>query len=332
MCRGAHRVGVIDDTGEDGSGPNKKGIHMNTIFSALADNLSSINCRVYHDGSHYIAVPTSIKVEAPCIERKDLTEFDIYFDEIYIDVLKMNLPSVNDQIITLMKKCEEHFPNLDYETLRDKVRNRFYKKLHNLNARKKRFLRKAHLNDFNYFVTLTYDDNKHSEESFRRSLKRTLNNFATRHHWRVMGVFERAPESGRLHFHALMNIPRGQHVGDYYVDYSYNYKHHTHTYSNVNSFFLEKYGHNDFECIDGVTKKFSNTVNYILKYLFKTEEKIVYSRHIPTEVVMNVRAADVNDMYEDLVLRYVLSDDVIEYLDYDDFPVRFGRQYSFAEN
>lgn len=34
-------------------------------------------------------------------------------------------------------------------------------KLRNLIARKTRFIRKAYLNDFNYFVTFTYDDSKH---------------------------------------------------------------------------------------------------------------------------------------------------------------------------
>ena len=32
------------------------------------------------------------------------------------------------------------------------------------------FVRKAYLNRFNYFATFTYDDRKHTEESFRKKL------------------------------------------------------------------------------------------------------------------------------------------------------------------
>lgn len=47
-------------------------------------------------------------------------------------------------------------------------------KLKSLIARKTRFIRKAYINDFNYFVTFTYDDSKHDETSFRKKLLNTL--------------------------------------------------------------------------------------------------------------------------------------------------------------
>ena len=63
-------------------------------------------------------------------------------------------------------------------------------KLRNLIARKTRFIRKAYLNDFNYFVTFTYDDTKHNEASFRKKLLNTLSHLQARKGWRYMGVWE----------------------------------------------------------------------------------------------------------------------------------------------
>lgn len=61
-------------------------------------------------------------------------------------------------------------------------------------------------------MTITYDDSKHDEETFRSKLKKCLSNFHSRYCWRYMGVFERSP-SGRLHFHGLFWIPGGARGG-----------------------------------------------------------------------------------------------------------------------
>ena len=37
-----------------------------------------------------------------------------------------------------------------------------------------------------------------------------------------MGVFENAPETERLHFHALMYIPDGEMIGNIYEKKDYN--------------------------------------------------------------------------------------------------------------
>ena len=83
------------------------------------------------------------------------------------------------------------------------------RKYHNLVVRRTRMMRKAALVDFNYFVTFTYDGSKLDEASFQKKLKTCFRNLCNRKHWKYMGVWERAPETKRLHFHGLFYIPDG---------------------------------------------------------------------------------------------------------------------------
>ncbi len=77
----------------------------------------------------------------------------------------------------------------------------FRRKQKKLITRRIRMTKKANLQEFNYFVTFTYSDELHTEESFRKKLKTTLSHFCDRKGWRYMGVWERSPEKNRLHFH-----------------------------------------------------------------------------------------------------------------------------------
>ena len=72
-----------------------------------------------------------------------------------------------------------------------------------------RMWRKANLQEFNYFVTFTYDGKLHTEDSFKKSLRRCLWNFSNRNGWKYIGVWERSPEKHRLHFHGVFYIPEG---------------------------------------------------------------------------------------------------------------------------
>lgn len=192
------------------------------------------------------------------------------------------------------------------------VAERVQSKLNNLYHRKKRFRRKAYLNDWNYFVTLTYDDNKHDADSFRKKLRRALSNFHTRRGWRYMGVFETAPETGRLHFHGLMYIPDGEMVGrlDEIEDYS-TAKHCMQTHVE-NSFFAKKFGRSDFVELNAVAMRYGQTVDYILKYIAKTGERIVYSRGIPTEVCKALTRDDIITEMCDFAGKFLLFDDVLD--------------------
>ena len=166
-------------------------------------------------------------------------------------------------------------------------------KLRNLIARKTRFIRKAYLNDFNYFVTFTYDDAKHDEMSFRKKLLNTLSHLQARKGWRYMGVWERAPKTKRLHFHGLFYIPEGTIPGELIEVKDYNTNSHKMQLTLQSEYFNARFGRNDFERVDENLVKMGNAMSYILKYIDKTHEKIVYSRKLPVYVISDIDENDV---------------------------------------
>ena len=58
-------------------------------------------------------------------------------------------------------------------------------------------------------ITLTYSDELHTEESFKKGVKICLRNLCYRNGWKYIGVWERSPEKKRLHFHGIFYIPEG---------------------------------------------------------------------------------------------------------------------------
>ena len=137
--------------------------------------------------------------------------------------------------------------------------------------------RKANLVDFNYFCTFTYDDKLHSEMSFKKKLSKSLQNLSTRKNWKYMGVWERAPETKRLHFHGLFSIPQDSMIGELFEHSDYSFSSHKRTKTIQNSYFNSRFGRSDFEPISSHADLMKE-IQYICKYLEKTEEKIVYSK------------------------------------------------------
>ena len=91
----------------------------------------------------------------------------------------------------------------EYEELDDSIDEKIKRKRNNWQHRKKRFCRKAYLNRWNRFLTITYDDKKHTEETFRKKLRKCLSNLHTRRGWKYM-------QAGRLQYRAgknASNIP-----------------------------------------------------------------------------------------------------------------------------
>lgn len=125
------------------------------------------------------------------------------------------------------------------------------RKRKNLIRRRMRFVRKALNQEFNYFVTLTYDDKKHTEDSFKKAVKTQLQHFVSRKNWRYMGVWERGKKTNRLHFHGLFYIPEGTLSGEFVVTRDYNFKKHTVRTVQQSSFFLDRFGRNEMEELDG---------------------------------------------------------------------------------
>ena len=170
---------------------------------------------------------------------------------------------------------------------------KLYNKWRAKHERRKRFMRKAFLNHFNYFATFTYDDAKHTEESFRKKLMVYLRRLCTRHDWRYMGVWERGGETDRLHFHALVLVPEGKMCGTLEKKTDFNFKTKRLRRTTQHSYFNEKFGRTDFEPIVENIMAYYSAIEYILKYVEKSGEKIVYSRKLPMYVISDINAEDV---------------------------------------
>ena len=265
---------------------------------------------IYNDGGHYIAVPRLKRSKKGVSTSHELTAPEIAFNSLYTHAMRNGLEkqALADYV---QGELSVLFP--DISNVGRFVAEKILRKQKSLYARKKRFRRKAFLNIWNYFVTITYDDKKHDEESFRKKLRRCLSNLHTRRGWKYMGVFEYAPETHRLHFHALMYIPDGEMIGaiDELKDYSTAQGQMQVTHSN--SFFAESFGRNDFEMLNEQELRHGGTINYLLKYISKTGERIVYSRGIPTEICRKVKDKDIATTMLDYVRKYLLFDDVIKY-------------------
>ena len=265
-------------------------------------------CRVYNDGGHYIAVPLHKRREKDICRRRVESDLREIFDALYFYAIKEG-KSKDETRAFLQDNLAHLFP--DDNALNDFIDVNIKRRLNNLHNRKKRAYRKANLNRWTHFITITYDNEKHTEQEFRAKLRKCLCNLHTRRGWRYMGVFERAPETGRLHFHALLYVPDGEMIGEISEKQDYSTKKHRMQTTHENSFFAEKFGRNDFEELKPAMR--GECVGYILKYLEKTGERITYSRGIPAELYIQIDKRDVITEMRDFVLKYVLFDDVIDW-------------------
>jgi len=226
-----------------------------------------------------------VKEEKPKKLRK-MTKKEL-FNELYSKFIDLKKRERKKLIIEQMlpyfanrKFCEE-FVNTNFE-----------RKQRNLICRRIRMVRKANLVDFNYFCTFTYDDKLHTEYTFKKKLKIALQNLSTRKSWKYMGVWERAPETKRLHFHGLFSIPQSAMVGELFEHSDYNLKSHRRTKTIQNTYFNERFGRSDFEEIKS-NVDLNKELSYIMKYLEKTEEKIVYSKGLYQYFISDIMDEDV---------------------------------------
>ena len=127
-----------------------------------------------------------------------------------------------------------------------------------------------------------------------------------------MGVFEEGGENGTLHFHALMYIPKNEMVGRLIEKNEYSVKRRKRHTRYGNTFFDESFGMSDFRKLNPVLLKRGGTIRYLVKYIVKTGDKIVYSRGIPSEICKEVGDDEIVAEYFDFVQKYVFFDDVLD--------------------
>ena len=180
----------------------------------------------------------------------------------------------------------------DEEAAKNYVELNIQRKIRNLICRRIRMCRKAYLNGMNYFCTFTYDDKLHTEESFKAKLKNCLQYFSKKRGWKYMGVWERGGKTDRLHFHALMHIPKEQLEGKLEEKREYDFKSRDMKITNGHKFFEKKFGRNDFKEIPNV-RFMGEALAYLMKYLEKTGEKVVYSRGLSQYIVSDILDDDI---------------------------------------
>lgn len=110
--------------------------------------------------------------------------------------------------------------------------------------------------------------------------------------WKYVGVWERSPEKQRLHFHGLFYIPEGSMPGMLLDVNDYNFNTHNKQITHQNTYFNERFGRSDFELIDDIAKM-SDALAYIMKYIEKSGEKIVYSKGLPQFFISDVMDEDI---------------------------------------
>lgn len=273
--------------------------------------------KVYFDGSHYIAIPHTerpsqkrpLKVEEIITVVQDEKEGSVENIESSASLEDEVLDSEEKEVLKEKVVKERHLTKkelfnelyqkyflLSYVERKKKIveeMQKYFKSIHkciefveinlerkkrNLIYRRIRMSRKANLANFNYFCTFTYDDRLHNEDSFKKKLKEAFRNFCYRKNWKYMGVWERAPETDRLHFHGLFYIPNGCMPGVLEEHNDYSFATHKRQITIQNTYFNERFGRSDFEEINNEENKLGNALAYLMKYIEKTGERIVYSK------------------------------------------------------
>lgn len=209
------------------------------------------------------------------------------FNELYAKYIDLKK---NERKKQILKEMLPYFEKEEY--CKAFVENNFERKQRNLICRRVRMCRKANLAGFNYFCTFTYDDKKHTEFTFKKKLKTTLRNLCYRKNWKYMGVWERAPETNRLHFHGLFNIPNGSMVGELEEHKDYSFSEHKRIMTYQNSYFNDRFGRSDFKEIN-THSDLTNEIRYLIKYIEKTGEKIVYSKGLPQYFISDILDEDI---------------------------------------
>ncbi len=244
--------------------------------------------KIYHDGSHYIATPKENFPRKPTRRKKpkqDTHVQDESFEKAYEE--SKALPK---------KKREKYIKEQVSETFTDSakakefVEQKLEQKKSNLIRKKVRLDRKVNLQQWDYFVTITYSDALHTEESFKKKLRNTLKHFVQRRGWKYIGVWERGEENNRLHFHGIFYTP--EMVGEIIEVKEWNPKSRQIETRHQNTHFLKHFGRNGFEVLD-TREDVRRSVEYIMKYIRKTGEKLVYGGKLPTYFLSDILEDDV---------------------------------------
>ena len=268
--------------------------------------------KISFDGSHYIATPkenfpqghkrrrAAIPPTPKEVEQKE--QFEAAYKE------SQQLPR-KERKAYMRKAMEEAIP--DKEQRKEYVERNNERKTTNKIRRKVRLAKKVNLQrEWSYFCTFTFSDEKHTEESFRKSLRNILKHLVNRKGWKHVGVWERGGKTGRLHFHGIFYIPQGGMVGEIVEAKDYSTKEHRMQTAHQNTYFLERYGRNDFKPL-GSSQEVQHSLGYLMKYMEKSGERIIYGGKLPTYFVSDIADEDILCPYGVDDRKAILADDFL---------------------
>ena len=247
--------------------------------------------KIYYDGSHYIAVPKENFPSRKCgkAARKSSMQSDgvkAKFEAAYAE--SQVLPK-RERKQYIAERLQNDFATV--EEAKEYARRQTERKRNNACKRYMRLWRKVYLQGrWDYFVTFTYDNAKHTEESFRQSLRNTLKHLVSRKGWKYIGVWERSA-SERLHFHGIFYIPEHAMIGELKQVSDYSTKRHRMQTTYQNTHFSRRFGRNDFKAID--KNEVIESVRYLLKYIEKSGERLVFGGDLPTYFKSDITDEDI---------------------------------------
>ena len=247
--------------------------------------------KVYFDGSHYIGIPKDnyphgkgCKKQSKVIPTPEQTERKAKFETAYKE--SRSLPK-RERKKYITEKLKTEFETA--EQAKEYTAQNLDRKRNNAAKRNTRLWRKIYTQrQWDYFVTFTFDDKKHTEQSFRKSLSNTLKHLVSRKGWKYIGVWERS-KNERLHFHGIFVIP--QMIGKLETVTDYDTRNHRKQTILQNTHFAERFGRNDFKEI--CPFNLDVAVKYVLKYIEKSGERLIYGGDLPEYIDCNILADDV---------------------------------------
>ena len=244
--------------------------------------------KVYFDGSHYIAIPYKANPTAKKggeMNELALDEKKEAFEKAYKEI-RGKWKKKADKLVA---ELAPHFESEEKAT--EYVMANLERKKRNFTVRCTRLARKINIGEWNYFCTFTYDDKKHTEESFKKKLQNCFKKMCYRKGWAYIGVWERSPKNNRLHFHGLFNIPENAMVGDLTEHRDYSTKARKMQTTMQNTYFNERFGRSDFKPLD--TRELDDAKAYLMKYIEKSGERIVCSKNTFTYFYSDILEDDV---------------------------------------
>lgn len=248
------------------------------------------DAKIYNDGSHFIAIPPENftsgkhKKQPPKATTQDTKKqaFETAYKE------SMSLPK-RERKKYIAEKLQSEFETA--EQAKAYTEQNIERKKTNAAKRYTRLWRKVRLQQWNYFITFTFDGNKHTEESFKKTLQNTLKHLVSRKEWKYIGVWERGKDTERLHFHGIFVIPENAMIGMLEQITDYDTRKHRKQTTFQNTHFLNKFGRNDFKEI--CEKNVERSVKYLLKYIEKSGERLIYGGDLPTYIKSSILDEDI---------------------------------------